>query len=290
VSGKIRINDLARELEVKSKAVLDYLVEIGIADKRSHSSAIEDEVAGKIRAHFRELPVPEERVEEAVPVPAAPPHGPTHAPAVEPHKAATTHPELAPMTRTIDQIKAAARRALTQPKPVPAVEKPPVSPAAGVASPAGLGAGKVTGLPVPPGAPIGPRPTTPSHPSVSRRAPAVVSPAAGPAPAGLVAKSVEPAPVRAAAGPEVSASARSTEAASASVSAKSGRGALRKLPGSDQPIYPGVGATKPLPARPSVFRRHGEHRPMHPTAVRPSSPTVAPAGRPRFAHSAAPVV
>jgi translation initiation factor IF-2 len=289
VSGKIRINDLARELEVKSKAVLDYLLEIGVTDKRSHSSAIEDELAGKVRAHFRELPVQEEKAEEGAPVPAVTPPGPAHAPAFEPHKAATTHPELAPMTRTIDQIKAAARRALTQPKPVPVVEKPAVPPAVGAVSPAGPGARKVTGLPVPPSAPIGPRPTTPSHPSVSRRAPAVVSPTAGPAPAGLVAKSVEPAPVRAAAAPELSPSARSAEVPP-SVSPKTGRGALRKLPGSDQPIYPGVSATKPLPARPSVFRRHGEHRPMHPTAVRPSSAAIAPASRPRLAHSAAPVV
>ena len=46
----MRINELARELEVKAKAILDYLAEIGIDDKRSHSSAIEDEVAEKIKA------------------------------------------------------------------------------------------------------------------------------------------------------------------------------------------------------------------------------------------------
>src|SRR2546422_6171374 len=51
----IRINELARELEVKSKAVLDYLSEIGVTDKKSHSSALEDEVAEKVRAHFRAL-------------------------------------------------------------------------------------------------------------------------------------------------------------------------------------------------------------------------------------------
>ena len=154
MSGKIRINDLARELEVKSKAVLDYLLEIGVTDKRSHSSAIEDELAGKVRAHFRELPVQEEKAEEGAPVPAVTPPGP----AVEPHKAATTHPELAPMTRTIDQIKAAARRALTQPKPVPVVEKPAVPPAVGAVSPAGPGARKVTGLPGPPPGAPGPCP------------------------------------------------------------------------------------------------------------------------------------
>ncbi|HEY6902986.1 MAG TPA: translation initiation factor IF-2 N-terminal domain-containing protein, partial [Candidatus Acidoferrales bacterium] len=51
--SKIRINDLARELEVKSKAILDYLAEIGIEDKKSHSSALDDEQTEKVRAHFR---------------------------------------------------------------------------------------------------------------------------------------------------------------------------------------------------------------------------------------------
>ena len=283
MSVKIRINDLARELEVKSKAVLDYLLEMGIADKRSHSSAIEDELAARVRAHFREHAAQEEKGEAAVPVPATPGHGPVRTPAVEPPKVATTHPEPAPMTRTIDQIKAAARRALTQPKPAPAVDKSAVPPAAGAPSLAAPGARKVTGLPVPPSAPpVGPRPTTLSHSSVSRHP--TVPPTAGPAPPGLVARSGEPAPARAAA---AELSARSAE--SATPVSKPSRGALRKLPGSDQPIYPGVGATKPLPVRPSVFRRHGEHRPMHPTAVRPSSAAVAPANRPRPARSAAPV-
>jgi translation initiation factor IF-2 len=286
VSGKIRINDLARELEVKSKAVLDYLLELGVADKRSHSSAIEDELAEKVRAHFRETPARDEKAEEAVPVPAVQAHVPLHVSAVEPHKAATTHPEPAPMTRTIDQIKAAARRALTQPKPTPVIEKPSVPAGVGVVSfPA---ARKPTGLPVPPSSPISPRPTIASHPSVSRPAPVGVSPTASLAPGGSTAKPGEPASARGSAALELSAPARSPEAP-APVSAKAGRSALRKLPGSDQPIYPGVSATKPLPARPSVLRRHGEHRPMHPTAVRPSSTPVVPPSRPRPAHSGAPV-
>src|SRR5260370_41969461 len=37
---KIRINDLARELEVKSKAILDYLPTIGVDDKKSHSARL----------------------------------------------------------------------------------------------------------------------------------------------------------------------------------------------------------------------------------------------------------
>ncbi|MFB3916683.1 MAG: translation initiation factor IF-2 [Terriglobales bacterium] len=50
---KIRINDLARELEVKSKAILDVLPSVGITEKKTHSSSLEAEEAEKVRAHFR---------------------------------------------------------------------------------------------------------------------------------------------------------------------------------------------------------------------------------------------
>ncbi|HJX84166.1 MAG TPA: translation initiation factor IF-2 N-terminal domain-containing protein, partial [Candidatus Angelobacter sp.] len=49
---KIRINDLARELEVKSKAILDVLVEAGVTAKKTHSSSLEDDEAEKVRRHF----------------------------------------------------------------------------------------------------------------------------------------------------------------------------------------------------------------------------------------------
>src|ERR1044071_1791119 len=49
---KIRINDLARELEVKSKAILDVLEEVGVTEKKTHSSSIEDDEAERVRKHF----------------------------------------------------------------------------------------------------------------------------------------------------------------------------------------------------------------------------------------------
>ncbi|HEX5434847.1 MAG TPA: translation initiation factor IF-2 N-terminal domain-containing protein, partial [Candidatus Angelobacter sp.] len=49
---KIRINDLARELEVKSKAILDVLEEVGVTEKKTHSSSVEPDEAEKIRKHF----------------------------------------------------------------------------------------------------------------------------------------------------------------------------------------------------------------------------------------------
>jgi len=58
--GQIRINELARELEVKSKRVLDYLLEIGFAEKKTHSSSIDDEIADKVRTHFRALEAAEQ--------------------------------------------------------------------------------------------------------------------------------------------------------------------------------------------------------------------------------------
>jgi translation initiation factor IF-2 len=51
--SKIRINDLARELEVKSKAILDVLPKVGVTEKKTHSSSIEPDEAERVRAHFQ---------------------------------------------------------------------------------------------------------------------------------------------------------------------------------------------------------------------------------------------
>ena len=67
----IRINELARELEVKSKAIIEYLLEMGITDKRSHSSALENDLADKVRRHFRSPG--EEKPSAEVPAVAPPP-------------------------------------------------------------------------------------------------------------------------------------------------------------------------------------------------------------------------
>jgi translation initiation factor IF-2 len=47
--SKIRINDLARELEVKSKAILDVLEEVGVTEKKTHSSSLEEHEAEKLK-------------------------------------------------------------------------------------------------------------------------------------------------------------------------------------------------------------------------------------------------
>src|SRR5207245_5168793 len=47
--SKVRINDLARELEVKSKAILDVLPKVGVTEKKTHSSSVEADEADRIR-------------------------------------------------------------------------------------------------------------------------------------------------------------------------------------------------------------------------------------------------
>ena len=43
--SKIRINELARELEVKPNVILDMLPELGVEEKKTHSSSIDEHVA-----------------------------------------------------------------------------------------------------------------------------------------------------------------------------------------------------------------------------------------------------
>src|SRR5258706_2496699 len=51
--SKVRINDLARELEVKSKAILDTLPLVGVTEKKTHSSSLEEHEAEKVRVYIR---------------------------------------------------------------------------------------------------------------------------------------------------------------------------------------------------------------------------------------------
>ncbi|MGH9447683.1 MAG: translation initiation factor IF-2 N-terminal domain-containing protein, partial [Terriglobia bacterium] len=238
VTGKIRINDLARELEVKSKSLLDYLHEAGLTDKKSHSSAIEDDVAEKARAHFHQVTQQDGGSASA---PAKRPVSPPPPSAVHPAEAKDTaarnlpHHEPAPMLRTIEQIKADARKAVMpppRPVPPPASARVTVEPAASKAA-------------------------APKTPVVSRSAPGTqpVVPRAGIPPR------------HASAGPEAGPSAKTSGALAAKQARPS---TLKRIPASNQPIYPGVVATRVPSARPIPPRRTGEHRPMHPTAPRPT--------------------
>src|ERR1017187_3180852 len=49
---KIRINELARELEVKAHEILERLPELGVSEKKTHSSSIDEDVAIKLRQFY----------------------------------------------------------------------------------------------------------------------------------------------------------------------------------------------------------------------------------------------
>ena len=51
--SKVRINDLAREMEVKSRSILDALTAVGVTEQKTHSSSIEADEAEKVRNYFQ---------------------------------------------------------------------------------------------------------------------------------------------------------------------------------------------------------------------------------------------
>src|ERR1700722_694062 len=53
--NKVRINDLARELEMKAKPILDALTALGVSKEKplTHSSSIDADEAEKVRGYFK---------------------------------------------------------------------------------------------------------------------------------------------------------------------------------------------------------------------------------------------
>ena len=62
-SNQIRINELARELEIKAKVLIDFLPEIGVTEKKTHSSSLDLEHAELARKHFAGLAAKEAAAE-----------------------------------------------------------------------------------------------------------------------------------------------------------------------------------------------------------------------------------
>jgi translation initiation factor IF-2 len=62
-SNQVRINELARELEIKAKVLIEYLPEIGVTEKKTHSSSIDNSHAELARKHFLGLAAQEAAAE-----------------------------------------------------------------------------------------------------------------------------------------------------------------------------------------------------------------------------------
>ena len=54
-ANQVRINELARELEVKAKAIIDLLPGYGVTEKKTHSSSIPVDVAEKVRKNIWDM-------------------------------------------------------------------------------------------------------------------------------------------------------------------------------------------------------------------------------------------
>ncbi|MGD0497777.1 MAG: translation initiation factor IF-2 [Bryobacteraceae bacterium] len=111
---KIRINELARELEVKAHEILDRLPELGVEEKKTHSSSIDEDVAMRLRLLYG-FEVPEEFTRP--PAEEAPPE----AAAVEPGEAP---PPEARVAAEMPPAPAAGQTGLTaETAPMPAAEE-----------------------------------------------------------------------------------------------------------------------------------------------------------------------
>src|SRR5579884_357058 len=147
---KIRINDLARELEVKSKAILDVLPLVGVTEKKTHSSSIEENEAERVRQHFQAAAESQSASSRS-------------SRAARPDDGIRTKIDLSHISKPGDVLKAINRQAA--PTAPAAPPRPPVAPP-----------------PHPPVAtrPAPPAPVTPARPVVAPPPPAEVPSAASP--------------------------------------------------------------------------------------------------------------
>jgi translation initiation factor IF-2 len=180
--NQIRINELARELEIKAKVLIDYLPEIGVTDKKTHSSSLDLDHAELVRKHFQGLAAAEAAAaaekEAKAKAAKAKPAARTSAPAAPLAAAKPAAPGAPGSSATPGTVPPSAT-----PRPGVAPARPAGSPAAGVApaahSPAAAKpgvapAGATHGAPVgakPGAAPAVTRPPIPARPATPGGAP-----------------------------------------------------------------------------------------------------------------------
>src|SRR5580700_9592153 len=216
-ANQVRINELARELEVKAKAIIDLLPGYGVTEKKTHSSSIPEDVAEKVRKNILGQAQAEAAAEAAAKAdtalkeaaaraarmrPAAPPAAVAATPSVAAKPAA---PTVAPPTTAVASPVAPTARPVapaspaapvsTAPSAVPVVPKTPVPAPAGTPTLVPLPAAKPVGPPAPatkPSAPIPIRPPSPAPAGQSTAAQGGTRPAGQPG-AGAQPSSARPA-------------------------------------------------------------------------------------------------
>ncbi|MFI5071351.1 MAG: translation initiation factor IF-2 [Terriglobales bacterium] len=305
--GKIRINDLARDLEVKSKSILDALTAVGITEKKTHSSSLEDHEAEKVRNYFRAASDAQKGTSSSRP----------SRPEAEGIK---TKIDLSHISKPGDVLKAIISKQQPEApaqKPVSApVAAHPVEARPGVAPPSANKVATPAGTPgvavpkfVVPGTPVRPTFTVPakrpdvsvtppvarpSAPTIAETSPQAASPVVSVPPASAPSVPGVGAPVARAALPTATTTQQAPprmiipqtgprpvykapirsvpSASSSSLSAGAPRPAsVRPMPGRPvpgQPIFQRPRPGAPIASRPTA--RPGERRPMHPTRQSPT--------------------
>src|SRR6267154_2244186 len=185
-ANQVRINELARELEVKAKAIIDLLAGYGVTEKKTHSSSIPVDVAEKVRKHLQGVADAEAQAEarakaekDAKDAAArAARMRPAAAPAVAPPKPAAPAPAATPA--------AAAPTPAAKPLATPAADAVPAPPAATVAPsvappPASVAPAAKPAAPAAKPAPAAPSTAVPAPPTPIRPVTPAARPAGGPA-------------------------------------------------------------------------------------------------------------
>src|SRR5579872_5579379 len=298
--SKVRINDLARELEVKSKAILDTLPHVGVTEKKTHSSSLEEHEAEKVRIYLRSSAEGSSASGRS----ARPNRG---------EEEIKTKIDLSHISRPGDVLKAITQRkeAVAAP-PAPPRAVPPPAPAA--VSPTEKAPAPAPQSAAPAAAPPAPRiilpPAAAPKPPAPVTSPVVTAPAPSIAPTAATAPPVRPAPqtvvpaasappaTTAAAPPPPSIAARPPAPptpAPRMIVPQTGPRPVYKAPVRPAPpVQPGVpiggvrpAAGRPVPGQPIFQRRPpaptpsgppgsrpplrpGERRPMHPTRSAPA--------------------
>src|SRR5262249_44736441 len=133
-ASQVRINELARELEVKAKAIIDLLAGFGVTEKKTHSSSIPADVAEKVKRHLQGIADAEsaaetERAAKEATAKAAVrrPTGPAPvAPAAPAHPPVAAKPAAPAAAPAVTPTPAAAAPAAPAPaKPAPAAPTAP---------------------------------------------------------------------------------------------------------------------------------------------------------------------
>jgi translation initiation factor IF-2 len=231
--NQIRINELARELEIKAKVLIDYLPEIGVTEKKTHSSSLDLDHAELVRKHFQSLAEAEAAAEAE------------------------------------KQAKASAAKARPAAKPAAAPPAPAARPAAPAATPVAPAAAKPAAAPPAAIAPTGPRPPLPARPPISAPAtpsPAAVRPAAPAAAAPVAAKPAAAPPVAPAARPAATIPSKTPIGTRPAAAGSSAPAAVKPA----VPPKPVLGPMPKLPQRPMIQAPPSAQR-ESPAGLRPAA-------------------